>query len=86
MGEWSLPVLVSTHKLFVVFFFPVQLRMGVIEQLWSAPAIQMGSTHHTLILTKLSGEAAVPDSFPKEKKTSPQTVKGYSYIKSFSTL
>jgi len=28
IGEWSLPVLVSTHESFVVFFLPVQLKRG----------------------------------------------------------
>lgn len=38
----ALPLLILTHKPFLVFFSPVELRREVTEGLWWGPDIQQG--------------------------------------------
>lgn len=53
IAEWSLAVPTWTTNISVYFFFPFQLKMGCIEQLWWAPGIQPRSTH--LASSKVNG-------------------------------
>lgn len=47
IAEWCLPAFISTHKPFIIFSAPIQLRRGVTEWPWWTPGILPGSTHHS---------------------------------------
>lgn len=66
--EWSLPILVKAHKLFVIFSIPCLFRQEVVKQLWWVAGVHLETTHHINValavwLTLLTARIHWTDTF-----------------------